>query len=76
MKLYYFIESQLAFEELKKRLEQEVIQKTNLETQMKTSKVENESSNYKVIFFVLLSIYQGVTLQIPAPLQIPSSSCF
>ena len=56
MKLYYFIESQLAFEELKKRLVHEVIQKKDLETQMKTSNTETKSLNKKVIFFVFFSI--------------------
>ena len=51
-----FIESQLKFEELKKRLEKELTQKTDLEEQMKTLHEQDESSQTKVIMFVVIYI--------------------
>jgi hypothetical protein len=52
IKLYFFIEAQLAFKELKKHLKQELLRTGDLETQIKTLHSENESSNEKVILFL------------------------
>jgi glucose-6-phosphate-specific signal transduction histidine kinase len=56
IKLYFFIESQVKFKELKKRLEKELSQKADLETQMKQLQTENESFKKKVIIFLFIHI--------------------
>jgi hypothetical protein len=45
----FFIESQIEIEELNERLEKQLIERLNLEKQMKTLHSENEFSNKKVI---------------------------
>ena len=60
------IESQLEFEELKNTLEQDLLEKENLQTQIKRLDSENESLNKTVICVYLLTEFP----------QLKSRNCF
>jgi hypothetical protein len=51
------IESQIKFEQLNERLEKQLIEKSNLEKQIKTVHSENESTNKKVINFIVFFFF-------------------
>jgi hypothetical protein len=49
--MFFTIESELEYEQLNKRLEDELVKKENLEKQMETLNTENESFSKTVIVF-------------------------
>jgi cell shape-determining protein MreC len=51
---FFFIASQFEFKQLNQRLEQELVEKENLKSRLKTLYVDNESLTKEVIFLFIM----------------------